>query len=122
MQRKTVFACFAEKRGHLVLLVKRFHMQQMEAVHALLSSFVLGTPCVHTSREEEMYQRNSTNELVVPNAARVNPTIYGVMLRIIYSSKRSRIRLLTDGYVMLCGRMTREHAATLVALLLWRNH
>jgi len=71
-QRKTVFACFAEKRGHLVLLVKRFHMQQMEAVHALLSSFVLGTPCVHTSREEEMYQRNSTNELVVPNALAVN--------------------------------------------------
>jgi hypothetical protein len=53
-------------------------MKQMEAVHALISSFVLVTPCVHASREEEMYQSNSTNELVVPNAARVNPTIDGV--------------------------------------------
>jgi len=64
---KTVFACFAEKREHLFLLVKRFHMRQLEAVHALLSSFALVTPCVQSSREEELYQSNSTNELVVPN-------------------------------------------------------
>lgn len=57
-------------------------MKQMEAVHALKSPFVLVTLYIHGSREEEMDQSNSTNELVVPNAARVNPTIHGAMLRI----------------------------------------
>ena len=65
---KTVFACVAEKREHLLFLVKRFHMHQLEAVHALIPSFVLVTRFVHASREEKTYQSNSTNELVVPNA------------------------------------------------------
>ena len=68
---KTVFACVAEKREYLLLLVTRFHMHQVEAVHALLSSFALLTLCVHAFREEEMYHSHSTNELVVPNALAV---------------------------------------------------
>ena len=50
-------------------------MRQSEAVHAVLSSFALVAPYVHSSREEELYQSHSTNELVVPNAGDVAPTI-----------------------------------------------
>ena len=71
---KTVFACVAEKQEHLLLLAMCFHMHQLEAVHALIPSFVLVTRFVHASREEETYQSNSTNELVVPNGASTVPT------------------------------------------------
>lgn len=60
-------ACGAEKQEHLLLLATCFHMRQLEAVHAVLSSFALVAPYVHSSREEELYQSHSTNELVVPN-------------------------------------------------------
>ena len=61
-------ACVAEKQEYLLLLATCFHMRQLEAVHAVLSSFALVAPYVHSSREEELYQSHSTNELVVPDA------------------------------------------------------